>query len=112
MNVTKINAISPNYNTNKALAFRAKEDDDEKRSLTAKKWGVGIASFLAPGSGQIINSEVGKGIALLIPGIILFSYNMTKYKEGVTPIISSLVLLALKLYSTIDAVSKTKPDKE
>lgn len=112
MNVAKINGISPNYNANNTLAFRAKENDGEKRSLTAKKWGVGIASFLAPGSGQIINSEVGKGIALLIPGILLFGYNVAKGKEGKTPIISSLALLALKLYSTIDAVSKTKPDKE
>ncbi len=114
MNVGKISVInSSNLKSNQPLAFKSKDSETgEKRSLTAKKWGVGIASFLVPGSGQIINSEVGKGILLLIPALGLLAYNRTKSMEGKVPILSLIVLFGLQLYSTIDAVKKTKPDKE
>lgn len=113
MNVSKINAINPsNLRTNQAVTFKAKSNEApaerEKRSLTAKKWGVGIASLVAPGTGQMINGEGGKGATILIPAIILNAIT-ARAKNKLLP---GVALLALALYSIINGVSNVKPDKE
>lgn len=119
MNINKIGAsVQPNLKAFQPVSFSAQEKTEDipeqiegkKRSLTAKKWGVGIASFALPGVGQIVNSEVGKGLAMLIPAVILGG--ITKVSKGGTQIISALATIGLAVYSIIDAVKNVKPDKE
>lgn len=65
MNVGKVSVInSTNLKSNRVLAFQGKENETgEKRSLAGKKWGVGIASFLCPGLGQLANGQVGRAFS-------------------------------------------------
>lgn len=100
MNVSKIGAVSPlNLTSKQILPFKGQENTDEgsapkeekKRSLTAKKWGVGIASYLFPGLGQLINGQFGRACgfyftslgfgALFIAGLVK-SKNLINYTES------------------------------
>ena len=117
MNVNKINAVNlSNSKIIQTLPFKAQEKTEDtpatpKRSLTAKKWGVGIVSFFLPGTGQMINGEGGKGAAILISSIILGAIyaNVSNAAAKVVLVWSGLGLI---LYSTINGVSNTKRDKE
>lgn len=69
MNVNTISMAGPlSLKANQALPFRAQEKtennsapkEEKKRSLTAKKWGVGLASASHPGLGQLINGQFGR----------------------------------------------------
>jgi len=130
MSVTKIGFntqqnVIPNIGSSskRQIPFRANEDKVEiskttttpeetkkPRSLTAKKWGVGIASVFAPGTGQLVNSETGKGIALLGGFIAAWLLNLRSSSAG--KLITSIAILGLAIYSCIDAVKHVKPDKE
>lgn len=85
-------------------------EDTSKKASTAKKWGVGLASFFTPGAGQFVNNEVNKGFAMLIPAIALFI--LSKLSKGGVTWILSLAGLGLAIFSTVDAVKNVKPDQE
>lgn len=99
-------------NQDKAEISKTKiaEGEQEPRSLTTKKWGVGIASFFLPGTGQLINGEKGKGIALLI-GVTLVGL-LARMTRGAGRLILNLAVLATAIYSCVNAVKNVKPDKE
>lgn len=82
----------------KTVQFGAEKEDEvvlstkpkKEKSLTAKKWGVGIASYVCTGLGQLINGQVGKAFGLwgigggfgLLAGIGLSS--LTKDSSTIT----------------------------
>ena len=112
----------------------------EAKAPTGKKIGVGVASYLLPGLGQIINGDNKKGLALLGTGIVAkrcFRYfnkkadlvhpaktmNMYGHKfempgftlkgqgKGAIPaLIFGIVSLGTLIWSIVDAVNKSKPD--
>ncbi len=57
------------------------ENDFEVKASTTKKVGLGVASYLLPGLGQIINGEIGKGLAFF-GASILASIGYTIAKAG------------------------------
>lgn len=76
-----------------------------KKSNTGKKWGVGIASVLITGLGQVINGEVGKGIGLFA-GAIASTIIILKVRK-VNPTASAVLnvaALGIPIYSVVDAV--------
>lgn len=115
--VSQINQINPqNYklceNTNPATSFKSEE---KQRSLTAKKWGVGIASFLQSGLGQLINGQVSKGFSFLglsIANALLCGLIVSKTKNNKLLVINAVAALVIKFFSVVDAVKNVKPDKQ
>lgn len=122
-------------NEKDSVELSTDKQEQPKRSLTAKKWGVGIASFALPGTGQLINGQVTKGLGLfglylgsgLLAGLGLSNRsfmnfsptNLTKLKsssasKGGTALMAAGTIGALvtKVYSIVNAVNNTKPDKE
>lgn len=93
-------------NINK-IEFGEKEEEKnhKKDSLTAKKWGVGIASGLITGLGQLINGEVAKGLTMFGSAVGLVT--IMKLAKRKKPLISSICWIAgtsLGIYSIVDAV--------
>ena len=79
------------------------KEESKKEASTAKKFGVGLASFLLPGLGQAINGEWGKGLGFL-GGCLLYPIVMT-------PICFPLALagtIGIGLFATVDAVKNAK----
>lgn len=113
-NVSYSSMHMSNY-TNK-LAFKGKsreekaeneiEESPQKSASTAKKWGVGIGSYLLPGVGQLVNGEYLKGTCLLVGSIGLAGYLMSKGK------VDNFFLGIIKVGSAIDAVANAKPSED
>lgn len=120
MNVCKIGAINQlNLKTNQSTAFKAQEKTEDapikegnKRSITAKKWGVGISSFCLPGTGQLVNGQVGKGITMFCSGLVLGALTKLTKRQSPVGIVAVFALLGLNIFSTVDAVKHVKPDQE
>ena len=74
---------------------------EEPKASTAKKWGVGIASFLLPGLGQAINGEWGKAVGTFAgcAGCAIIG--------GLFPP-AALVGLGVGIWSIVDAVKNAK----
>ena len=83
----------------------------ETDGSTGKKWGVGIASGVAPGLGQAINGQWGKSFAFLggwlLPQIIGTIAGGVRGKME-TAIIGGLVSLGVHIWSIVDAVKNAK----
>ena len=127
MNVGKVNVDSTykNFSANEnnsatTISFSADEDKLEinrphkkKRSLSAKKWGVGIASFVVSGAGQWINGDVSKGFAFFGANIGLGSLALLLANKAKG--LSTAVLIAgagINIFGIVDAVKNVKPDQE
>ena len=131
------NAVNCNVQNKMNLSFEGKkkgnaglsenpdsfEKVDEQKASTAKKVGLGIASWIAPGLGQLINGEIGKGLAFFgatfLAGFLRGKLpignvvNPSKFKilPGMLPVyIGSIAVIGAKVWSTIDAILKAKPD--
>ncbi len=83
------------------------------QSSTAKKWGVGLASFCVTGLGQLINGEVKKAATMFFGSIALALSSMAilKFNKNLGSIIA-FGSLALPIYSIVDAVKNVKPSSQ
>lgn len=79
------------------------KEEAPKKSNTGKKWGVGIASAVIPGLGQLINGEIGKGIAM-VAGNVACWFMIRKAPKGVASSVGWVGGIALNVYSIVDAV--------
>lgn len=78
-------------------------------------WG-GVASFVLPGLGQMVNGEMGRGFAFMglsvACGVVSsFSNDFFSYTSDIAPIVASVALagaFAIDIWSTIDAVKMAK----
>lgn len=78
-------------------------------------WG-GVASFVLPGLGQMVNGEMGRGLAFMglsvACGVVSsFSNDFFSYTSDIAPIVASVALagaFAIDIWSTIDAVKMAK----
>lgn len=96
-------------NTKHATAFKSEE---KERSLTAKKWGVGLAAFAQTGLGQLINGNVSKAFGLFglsLANIIIGGLIATKARNFL--VVTGIAGLAIKIYGIVDAVKHVKPDQ-
>lgn len=107
----------------KAVNFKSNGDENTaskesmqiekpQRSLKAKKWGVGIASFSIPGVGQFVNGQVKKGFAMLGTAIGITILAGIARAKNISVAVGVIASLGLSIYSTMDAVRNVKPDKE
>lgn len=76
----------------------------ETEGSTGKKWGVGIASAIIPGLGQLINGEWLKGGGFFIGALAAELLGAMLVGRGG----STLGGLAVRTWSTIDAVNNAK----
>lgn len=93
--------------------FRAKEESQEilelkeelEKSKKSRKWGVGIASACLTGLGQIINGEVGKGLAFFLGSILAGGVSLAAYRSNRTfGSLIGLASMAIPIWSIVDAV--------
>ena len=79
---------------------------------SGKKWGVGIASFFISGLGQLINGDVGKGLAFLggsIASYALANVAMMRGKLGLASV-AGIAALGTGIASIVDAVKSAKSE--
>ena len=82
-----------------------------KEASTSKKWGVGIASFLIPGLGQLVNSESGKAAGFFFGS--LAAQVLTLASIQIVPVMGFLMgcaSLGLQIWSCYDAVKNAKAE--
>ena len=81
----------------------------EKSASPGRKVGVGIASALFPGLGQMINGQWGKGAAFMGSNLLMVVMLLTNAKGGVKrELIISTANFVLNLISIVDAVRNVK----
>ena len=89
----------------------------KKEVPTSKKVGVGLASALYPGLGQVCNGEVGKGVKFFLGGIgidiaaTVAASALVAVNPGLallTACAGSLGHVALNVFSAVDAVKNAK----
>lgn len=116
-----ISAVSPINQTNsqkyhisetpkQTTAFKGEE---KERSLTAKKWGVGLAAFVQTGLGQLINGQVGKAFGLFglsLANVLIGGLIASKAKNFL--ILTFVASLGIKIYGIVDAVKNVRPDQQ
>ena len=91
-----------------SVSFSCVEKADEKNqnlkkeASTAKKWGVGIASCVIPGLGQLINGDVAKGAGFFCGATALGALTYVGCPYLVIP------SLGLGIWSIVDAVKNAK----
>lgn len=111
-----------NQNLNNFKTPELKNDEvnlssEKKEVSTSKKVGVGIASALYPGLGQVCNGEVEKGVKFCLGGIgidiatTIAASALCTINPAialVTACVGSLGHIALNIYSAVDAVKNVK----
>ena len=113
-------AVANSKNRNietKPVAFGLSEDKVElpekpKKASNAKKWGVGIASGMISGLGQLINGEVGKGAGYFgasVGTFIIARVGMVQ-KIPALAVLGGLGNLAVGVSSIVDAVKHAKSE--
>jgi len=90
-------------------AYKHSADDKTSGRNTLKS----IASYIVPGSGQLMNGEIKKGLGLLAGAASLMALNIA---NGLKANISAtkagaLAVTALSLYSAVDAYRHNKSEK-
>ena len=106
--VASVTAVTPNM-TSQQVTFQPKEVREfpdryeyvyETPATSGRKWGVGIASGLIVGLGQMINGDWTKGLAML--GGAILSQLLLKNTFG------NLAAFGIGIYSIVDAVKNAK----
>ena len=111
-----------NQNANNFKTPELKNDEvnlstTKKEVPTSKKLGVGIASAICPGLGQVCNGELGKGAKFLLGGIgidvaaTVAATALMSANPGlglITACAGTLGHLALNVCSIVDAVKNAK----
>ena len=108
------------------------EKTEKAKASTAKKIGLGMASGIAPGLGQLINGEVGKGLAFFGAtvlagflrgnafggfkrvGVLNFGNIevplLKSVKSAPAMYIGAIAGIGAQVWSVIDAIINAKPD--
>ena len=124
MTISKIGANNPlTLRANKSIYFGSEENAKEtktspdtlettkpKRSLTAKKWGAGLAG---PFAGNLVNGRTGKAFAYLgITSALGAIAGITAEASRPISVISALALLTTYIVGVVGVVKNVKPDQE
>ena len=115
--ITKAMNNQNNFKTPELKNDEVNLSSTKKEVPTSKKVGVGLASALYPGLGQVCNGEVGKGLKFCLGGvgIDVATTIAASALMAVNPVVAiltacagSLSHIALNAFSAIDAVKNAK----
>lgn len=115
--ITKATNNQNNFKTPELKKDEVNLSTTKKEVPTSKKIGVGLASALYPGLGQVCNGEVSKGAKFFFGGIgidvatTIAASALISANPGIailTACAGSLGHIALNVYSAIDAAKNAK----